>query len=130
MYTFYRAANIKYLYNFTFIEAPLQVAIRTHPQNDRAGGTVDFPHRHKVTIPILLDGTERGTSYTQILNHEVDGTIISIIISISIAVMIESFFIPMTVLPRSTDNYSFGFLSRVKRSYYCISLHPSVLSES
>ena len=109
MYTFYKARTIKSLYSSTFIEAPLQVAIHTHPQNDRAGGTVDFPHRHKVTIPILLDGTEGGTRYTQI-----DDTSISIIIPISIAVMIECFFIPMIVLPRSTDDYSFELLSLVK----------------
>ena len=43
MYTFYKAANIKSLYNSTFIEVPLQVAIQTHPQNDQAGKIVDSP---------------------------------------------------------------------------------------
>ena len=56
----------------------------------------------------------RGGWYIPILNHEVDGAIISI----SIAVMIESFFIPMTMLPGSTGDYSFELLSRVERSYY------------
>ena len=69
------------------------------------------------------------TWYTKTLNHEVDSTITSIVISISIAVMIESFLIVMTVLPRSTDEYSFELSSWVERlSIACHLIHLSLVN--
>ena len=66
------------------------------------------------TISILLNGTKGGACYTQVLNRELDDTIIY---TMKIVVMIERFFVQMTVL-------------WVEKTDYYRPLHPSVLGES